>query len=75
VELLELNVFGWENLEWSRLFESGAAWSCAKHALNMSLIDLGFVFLREHKSSKCNNNFGNCTFKLTEEARIFGLLR
>jgi hypothetical protein len=33
VELLELGVFGGENLEWSRFFGSGAAWSSPKQAL------------------------------------------
>jgi hypothetical protein len=33
VELLELGVFGGENLEWSCFIGSGAAWSSPKHAL------------------------------------------
>jgi hypothetical protein len=33
VELVELGVFGGENLEWSCFFGSGAAWSSPKHAL------------------------------------------
>jgi hypothetical protein len=35
VELLELGVFGWKNLERSVFFGSGAAWSYAKHALSL----------------------------------------
>jgi hypothetical protein len=36
VDLLELGVFGGENLEWSCFFGSGAAWSSPKHALNLT---------------------------------------
>jgi hypothetical protein len=38
VELVELGVFGGENLEWSCFFGSGAAWSSPKHALNVLFI-------------------------------------
>jgi hypothetical protein len=40
VELLELDVFGRENLEWSCFFGSGAAWSSPKHALNVTFLFL-----------------------------------
>jgi hypothetical protein len=33
VDLLELESFGWKNTEQSLVFEAGATWSSAKHAL------------------------------------------
>jgi hypothetical protein len=37
VELLELGVFGGENLKWSCFIGYGAAWSSSKHVLNLKL--------------------------------------
>jgi hypothetical protein len=45
VELLELGVFGGENLEWSCFFGSGAAWSSPKHALSSDFLAILFDFL------------------------------
>jgi hypothetical protein len=42
VELLELGVFGGENLEWSCFIGSGAAWSSPKHAHSMKPSYSGF---------------------------------
>jgi hypothetical protein len=43
VDLLNLGVFGGENLEWSCFFGSGAAWSSPKYALSQDRWSFGLA--------------------------------
>jgi hypothetical protein len=53
VELLELGVFGGENLEWSCFFGFGALWSSPKHALYIRSLAVyleGSILLAGHRA-------------------------